>query len=335
MLNSEPYVLRKKVVIHRKDSKSPFSAKNAKVLPVGYHKIGSSINAVKEMTVNKEMLDTLMSSPALLGISSKQQDFVKLVTNYWNSLSVNVPEGGKQLEIGFRYNLSDESKREAIKSFKKNPDSDKLYEFSSNKDLCDVVEKYVREEDRWLYGTPIEPADYLLWRYCLNYRDVANTYADVKMSKKIRFYMHNEAEIKKIEKDLMQLKSKAGKLFYEIMDKPEVVEDYLYVLGKGGSLSIMDDLDKTKLLEQIFNNDPASLINASKDKLMDKKAFVEKCVAKGLLRRLPNSNIIVNASDNKPIGNNMQDAIAFLDAEANVMVRNELEGRLTALPASN
>lgn len=268
--------------------------------------------------------------PALLGIGNTQTDFRKRVNNYWDSLAVNIPENGKIMEIGFDYNITRSSTIKAISELK--DDKGESIKFKDNKHLANYIDAHIDEEFKHLYGVPINHADYLLWVYCLEYGDVANNITLRNKSDNIRFYIHNETEVKKIETAKFMLKKKAIKIYSEIIEDIEKVDKYLYALGYGSTIAITDDLDKFKLLEKEFNDHPEKIIEVSKDKQLDSRVFVEACIANGILRKLENSSVIVNSSDNKPIGGNMQDAMAFLALTDNVKIKNELEGRLNALP---
>lgn len=318
----------KKIIIYRKADASEFSKKNYKVLPVGVQKIGSSINAVNAITLHSDMLGELM--PSILGISKDQREFTKAVNMYWNSISVNIPDTGKQFEIGFIYDLKDTGKFANIKQLKGADGKPK--EFITDQQLADYVENYVPEDDKWMYGKPINTSDYLLWRYCLNYKAVANSPDTSHKSGDIRFYIHNENEIKKMEKDKFDIRKKAGQIYFDVIADPANVKLYLYALGKGSIIGTMDELDQAKLLESVYTNTPNDLIEASKDKQLKQKAYIEECITVGVLRRLTNSTVIVNASDNTPIGNNIDEAIAFLKVDTNAKLANEIEGRLRALP---
>ena len=322
--------INKKIIIYRKTDASEFSKKNYKVLPSGVQKVGSSINAVNAMMIHSDMLNELM--PLIIGMSSDEREFTKKVNSYWNSIAVNIPDTGKELEIGFIYNLVDSKK---LSNIKKIIGADgKVREFSTEQQLADYVENYIEEEDKWRYGTPIVPADYLLWRYCLNYKAVANSPDEQILGKSsdIRFYIHNEALIKKLEKDKFDIRSKAGKIYFDIISDSVKIKKYLYAMGKGAGVEAMDDIDRAKLLETIYLNTPIDLITIHKDKEIDMKAFIEECITAGVLRRLPNTDLIVNSTDNLTIGNNMMDAIAFLKSEVNAKLVNEITGRLKALP---
>jgi len=318
--------INKKVVIYRKADASEFSKRNHKVLPVGVNKIGSAINPIKAMTVHSDMMKELM--PDLLGVSKNAQTFEERVAAYWDSLAVNIPETGKDLEIGFIYDLRASSKIAAIGELK--GADDKVKKFPTEKQLADYVEDHVVEEDKWRYGKPIHAADYLLWRYCLGYKAVANDPSDYTINKSpdIRFYIHNEVDIKKAEKKGFETRTKAGAIYFDVISEPDKVKSYLFALGHGTGAIMTDELGRAKLLETIYLEKPQRLIDAKTDKQLEKKAYIEECIVHGILRRLPNSTVVVNASDNSAIGNNMEDAIVFLDQSENTKVANEIEGKL-------
>jgi len=322
--------VNKKIVIYRKSDANEFSKKNYKVLPTGNRKVGPSINAVNSILMHSDMLGELM--PKLIGMSKDDREFTKKTMMYWNSIAVNIPDTGKELEIGFVYDLRDSKKITEIEKIK--GADKKAKTFAGDKQLAEYVEEFIKEEDRWRYGVPINASDYLLWRYCLNYKAVANS-PDEKIlgkSSDIRFYIHNEDLIKKMEKQKFNLRAKAGKIFFDVIADAELIKKYLYAMGKGAGIETMDDIDKGKLLESVYLNTPAELVDIHKDKQIDMKAYIEECINANVLRRLPNTDIIVNSTDNNPIGNTMMDAIAYLNSDVNVKLANEIKGRLRAMP---
>lgn len=320
--------VNKKVVIYRTADANEFSKKNLKVLPIGANKIGSAMNSIKAMTVRSDMMASMM--PDILGVSSNAPEFTRAVANWWDSLAVNVADTGKPLEIGFIYDLRDSERVKAINELKGADDKPK--KFVTEQQLADYVESYIKEEDKWLYGKPINSADYLLWRYCLVYKAVANDPSNetIIKSNDIRFYIHNESDIKTAEKKQFEVRTKAGAIYFDVISDPAKVKEYLFALNHGATAIMTDELGRAKILEEIYLKQPQLLVDAKTDKQLSRKAYIEECIIHGILRRLPNSTVIVNASDNISIGNDMKDAIAFISAESNAKIANEIEGRLRA-----
>lgn len=320
----------KKITIFRKPEVSEFTKKNYKVLPYGRFNIGSAINPVSKIMSYTEEQSALM--PIIIGVSSTSSEWNRVLFNYWNSLSIFIPENGKQLEIGFNYSLTHPDCVKFIKDLKGADGKPKT--FSNDDDLADYVEKFIAEHEKWKYGRPINPADYMLWRYTLNYRKVANSLKEAENSTKIEFYIFDESEAKKIDDQNFEKRTKAGAIYYDLVRSADKVNDVLYYLQRGIELSGKTSIERAKILERVWQENPDLLLEAKNDPKLKEKAFIEECIAKGVLRRLPNSSMIVETDENTEVGTNLDDAIAFLNSEKNRAIKNSIEGRLRSLPVN-
>jgi len=321
------YEIKKPLKIFLKDNLSEFGVKNYAVLGDGRNKIGSSINAVRVITSSAEEQKALM--PYVIGISASSPDWNKRITDYWNGISVFVPSKGLELEVGYVYDLANSDCKKYIDTLK--GVDGKLKEFKTDEALAEYVEANIPENEKWKYGRPINTADYMLWRYCLNYRDVANDSTVANKSPKIRFYIFDETTVKQQKDKQFKDRLAAGSLYYKIVENIDKVVEYIYYCDRGHEIQLMDKNGKVQVLENIWQSNPNALLEASKDTQRKDKAFIKECIVKGILRKLPHTSIIVDSEDNKEIGGSIEDAIAFLNSETNKMVRNSIEGRLRGL----
>jgi hypothetical protein len=302
------------------------------------NKIGSSLrnrSVLRGLSFEEEKI----YMPTIIGFPSDAPNFQKACEEYWKDISVVVPppsdskfsDGGLELEVGFVYS----SKEAAEKG-----EAEATSEFTKFNDALEKGKEYNMKFDvRSKVGKPIELNDFVLWRYCLKYGRVANREQDIKKSRKIDFYMTNPQLELKLKKDTVQLRKDAYLAFAKISASPEKSANLFYVLEKERKEYVMktqvelnanEPTDVELLLEHVATKKPATFLKAAKDKNIEMRAFIARCIETGHLRRVPNTDRIIYG-DNEVIGSSTNDAIAFLMSEKeprNQQVRQELEAKL-------
>lgn len=326
------YRIEKQISIRWKISNSSYKVANKDILVEDYRRIGSSTSAVNAMISKGDEMKSLM--PVVLGRSVDSPDFEKQVHNYWNSLAYDVPDGGKDLQIGFGYDFStqDSKRKDSITQLIKSAKETHNYEIKDDVSLANYCDKYIVEEYKYRYGTPLEISDYLIWRYCLNYSHVANNVDDVDKSGKIRFYLFSEDEARKKNEAKHEANLKAMQLYLEVIKDEALVDNILYIDGKASDIKSPLST-KSMILKTIYEANPSKFINICSDTNLKIKASIEKLIVGNILRRLPNTQIIVDSTDSSVvIGNNIDDAIAFFNNEFNKQKVNEYYTKYKGLP---
>lgn len=358
---------RKVKLIWRRNLSS-YAETNKKVLVDDIRKIGSSITAVNKMVSSGEEMRTYLKS--MIGVSPTSSDWDKAVNHYWNSLSVPIPAYEKELEIGFVYDITDPEIAKTVKAINDGlPEKDRL---KTDADLANfiqarldrVIEDYKQkvldaaklpdensrskalnmlyntkweqtisiESDHYKVGRPINLEHYLLWRYCLAYRDVANEMSAVEKSPAIRFYLHSEAEAKAEKERKNAIEKNRMAAFLKISSDAAKVDNILYAAGMGEEVKAFDEVDKVLKLQQFSETNSAKFVALSEDPNLSKKAKIEKYIVHGILRRLPNTEIVVDASDPSVIvGNNVSECISFFADSTNKAVVSEYEAKFKGL----
>jgi len=317
------FTIKKKISIFRVPRATEYAAKNFKVLDDGHQKIGSSITGVRAMTAcDNEMAAYL---PKIIGVSPNSQDWGSKMDNYWESLSIPIPEHGLDLEVGFAYDETLPASKALI---------------NANKDVCTNVETFAQfvdakipDCDKYKYGIPINIGQFILFRYCANYKPVANNIDDVEKSKDIKFYFVDQSYMDTRAEKLLRLRDKAGLAYYSVVGKVEEIKTLLYAMGRGYETEGKNETQLTMLLERIRNEEPQLLIDAHADATLGNKAFIERCIVRGLLNRQVNSTIIQVAADNTILGNTIDEAVVALASAANAVTLNTLQLALKAIPA--
>lgn len=305
--------INKKATIQWKLNPSYFKNANKENLSEPRRYLGSAKRAVDSMLAKGELLRDLM--PNILGLdpNSNSSNWTSAVKNYWDSLSVIIRPEGKELDLSFTYSV-DSNKPEVVKLVE-------TKKIKSDQDLVDYVNgtkngvRVVDEEDKFRYGTPISPEDYLLWLYTLNYKDVANTMEDVNKSKDIRFYVEFEGDVEQIKRESFLKSKKASELFSQLIKNEEQVDNMIYMFDEDPSTFELP-VDKQIFIQSKALTDTDKFISYCEDKSLDTKALIERLIKKGVLNRLVNTQIIVDADDPEfVIGNTSHEALLFFKSD--------------------
>lgn len=276
-------------------------------------RLGSVQGAVNKILIEHEqMLKVLM--PTIVNTSPDDQTWYKKVSTYWHSFSLNVPVGGKELERGFNFSLTDASRRTAIQDLIKIAKEKKI-EVKTDEDLRDYVLKEIPEFEKYKYASPINTNDYLTWVFCLGNRKVANKSEFIEKSTNIEFVLIDPKDIENTRRTQHILSIEATKKYLEVLTDRTKVKDILYI--KGENASIIDDLDIDAKLKMFADNSPKQFLTIVNDPTMTTRAKIERYCIVGILKRLSNSSIIVDGLDNGiVIGNTVEEAVAYFNSES-------------------
>ena len=361
-----------------KTNPSAYIKANKEVIVPGNKIIGSSVTAVNKMISLSNELKVLM--PDIIGLASTSPDWDKMVARYWNSLSEPINPVGKTLQTGFVYDITSADKQAYIIAVNeqlrltnkpqlktdedlKNYIYDRLEKTNdaydaavlaanklSEKDKDDALKaaydaKYnsiwAIEGDHYKVGMPIVPFEYLLWKYCLVFGEVANEFAFADKSTKIRFYLSSEDAQKELEKRKLKTKEQAMSAYLNIISSRKKVIDILFAMDKGSTINQLakdhtkkEDLDLHLhiLLQSEMEKDPTKFISMSSDKNVATKGLIEKYIAYNILKRLQGTNIIVDYADSsKIVGNDLEAAVTFFSNQENAATISEYETRFKDL----
>ena len=94
----------RKIEIRWVSNPSVFEKINSKIINKSFRKLGSSVTAVEAIISNFSEIEAIM--PNVLNISVSSPEFKRMVKVYFDSLTVDVPESGKPLEIGFIFDAN-------------------------------------------------------------------------------------------------------------------------------------------------------------------------------------------------------------------------------------
>jgi len=363
-------IINKTIYLHWKNTQTPYALANKDVLYEPVRVLGTTRSASLKMISYSEEMKEFMNE--VLGLSNTSPDWDKTLAAYWHSLSVDIPVGGKALEIGFVWDVTLASKKEHIDRFNSNVDdgskikttddaaayfekaSKKITDDYSNlllkaNNISDEKEKdkYIStiykqkyeavenlEKLKYKFGTPINIADYLLYRYALIHSDVANEFALVGKSNNIRFYLHSEEDIKQAKEEIRMLSRKRMEALMEVIKDSDKVENLLYAVGLGSKITNADATDRDIAITEYSEKNPKAFIANASNPNLDTIGLIEKYIERNVLKRLEGSTIIVDSNNPAVIvGNDMKEAITFFKNEKdNKQILSEFKARYLGLP---
>ncbi len=292
-----------KIFLRRKPLTTSFYKKNQESVDEGNWKIGASIrnnDVCRGLTFDEEE----KFLPQLLGVQPKNDNWQKVTSEYWNSISKNVPEIGIELEIGFLYKTEEDAK----------------------------LGENCKEEDKFKYGFPLVVVDYILYRYCLVYSHVANSINDVNKSLNIRFYLHSKAAEIKASSDTLKLKNKAYSLYLETLANRTKVENLIRLFDK--YTNDLGDEEQDIILSELATTQPAKFISYATDKTLEMKSFILSCIFGQKLKRIENTETIMYG-ETTLIGHTLDEAVANLNSEKMVQILNTLKIQMGVVKAKD
>ena len=304
--------ISRKVTLLKKNKNNSFQMANVKVIDANGNPeiIGTTVTAVAAMTSNDEEMKMVL--PELIGISENSPDWAKEVKNYWNSICVYVTGAGKQLEIGFTYDFDDSDPRRA--KYITNAgvkDEDGLITYCNAKLTKDpTFYKFM-----YRYATPLNKEDYLLYRYCMGYRDVANHHNNVDTHAHIRIYIFDEEVQKRIVAEDSKIKRESIIKLSELYSKRDALLDVLYVFESDAVTQ--DETSQDIAIELIASGTPVEFLATVKDKNITNKAMIQKYIRAGILKKVPLGTTILDGDSGDPIGKDLDEALLWIKTPTN------------------
>ena len=329
-----PYTDRRTVTIGLVRNYSLYRRVNDKALPNRRDFIGSSINSSATLSSNKTEIEAYF--PALLGVAPNSPEFITRVKNYLNNIQVPIDELGKTFDCSFIYN----TKRDYLNIIKKEEAIEEKYQAVSKNNLRllkealkeKIYELNLLESSKCLIGRPVNVTDYILYRHCLLYNDVAKELAFINSDPSIRFYFKDDKKEKDKARKLRLQANKAKQNFIAcIADNTLFEAMYIqYCLTKGLpiiSALAEDDIVKEQNLDKFSTEDPTKFNKLYENKDLRLIGTIEKLIARGELVRIPHSQNIVT-SEGQFIGANINEVVSWFKDPENTSIVNAYYNKL-------
>ena len=332
-LNKE-YIDNRTIIISLVHNYSNYRKVNMKVLGQRKETIGSSITSCRVLSSNAGEVNAYF--PALVGLSPNHADFTSRVKAWLSNIQFVVNENDVPLDISFVYN----TKKDYL-DFKKKEDAiDEDYAKVDRTNLSaikDAIKKRVNalntlESEKYKVGHPVNLEQYIIYRHCLLYRDVAKDTAIVNSDPSVRFYIKDEAKEVEKQKKLTEYRMQAMRNFIELNASP-TKRNAVYiaiVASRNENVSealIKTDSEKTSYLMDYVNTHPDKFNKLFADKNITTRAFIETLIVRGELVR-SEFNQQISTADGTLIGSNMNGAIAFFNNPDNKDMKELYENKL-------
>lgn len=332
-LNKE-YVDKRTIVISLVHNYSNYRKVNMKVLGQRKETIGSSITSCRVLSSNAGEVNAYF--PALVGLSPNHADFTSRVKAWLSNIQFVVNENDVPLDISFVYN----TKKDYL-DFKKKEDAiDEDYAKVDRTNLSaikEAIKKRVNalntlESEKYKVGHPVNLEQYIIYRHCLLYRDVAKDTAIVNSDPSVRFYIKDEAKEAEKQKKLTEYRMQAMRNFIELNASP-TKRNAVYiaiVASRNENVSealIKTDSEKTSYLMDYVNTHPDKFNKLFADKNITTRAFIETLIVRGELVR-SEFNQQISTADGTLIGSNMNGAVAFFNNPDNKDIKELYENKL-------
>lgn len=331
---NQPYVDKKTITISLVKNYSFFRKANDKTMEKRNEFIGSSVYSSQILSSSKGEVETYF--PSLIGISISDPKFVQGVKEWLNNIQVRVDELGKELDVTFIYNSKKDyykisEEEEAIENRFKSVNRNNL------KELKIALERKIKElnaleSTKYLYGRPQNVADYLLYRHCLLYKDIAKDVALINSDRNIRFYFRDNKKEEEMQIKLRNEINTAKRNYVMLCGNDEMFDNVYIQYCIFNNLAIIPALQESKLikennLDKFSISEPAKFNRICNDKDLVIKSNIERLIAVGIFNRHPHSQNIVSAEGDF-IGANMKEAVDYFKNPAN---ENIVDGYLTKL----
>lgn len=331
-LNS-PYTDKRTVTIAPVQQFSAYRRANIKSMPPRRNIIGSSISSTRILSSNKDEVEKYF--PQIIGISPNNPEFVTRVKAYLSNISFNVQDAGSTLNISFTYDkkkdyLTIKEKEEKINAKRESVARNNT---AAIKEAVKVWTQEINdlESEKAKYGHPDNIEEYLLYRHCLLYRDVAKDISLINSDSSLRFYIRDENKEAERAKRLVDERRKAMRNFLalESSDKKRNAVFIQMTVNNGGNIAeaMMKTPDQqVSALMTYLNDSPDKFNDLFEDKNVEMKSFIEALIARGELIR-PEYNQQISTADGTFIGSNMNEAVAYFNNPTNKSVLEAMQNK--------
>ncbi len=312
-----PYLDERSITISLVKNYSLFRKANDKSMPKRKDYIGSSVKSSRELTSNSDEINAYF--PSIVGVSSNDPSFLQRVKQYLNNIRVGVDELGRTFNTSFQYNR----KRDWYNIHKQEEEIENEYNSINRNNIKLLKDGLVRkikklndlERTKYQYGYPTNIEDYIMYRHCLLYNDVAKDIALINSDANIRFYFKDDKkEYDKAKKYRIEI-NKAKANYVACLADNELFDaiymQYCTVAGLPVISSLgKDRLDKEIELDKFSETEPIKFNRIYNNKDVKLISKIELLIARGELIRSPyNQNI--TSTDGEFIGSNITEAVSY------------------------
>ncbi len=329
------YIDKRSVVIAAITNYSAYRKMNIAALEAPTLIIGSSVNSCRKLMANKDEIAAYY--PELTGIASNHPDFITRVKSYLNNIRVIVdPTKGKVLNTTFVF----KHKRDYL-AFKKEEDRilnayDK-FDRNNPSELYKAANRRDDELNRLYstlheYGYPENITDFIIYRHCILYSEVAKDTSFINNNPNVRFYIKDVAKEKDKETKRIAERKTAMTNVINLFASPTktIAVAVSIATYKNSNITLLLEKDNSEIEKYIMDfatENPSKFNKMFTDKNLEVKAFIETLISRGELIRAE-LNQQISTPDGQFIGANVNEAIAFFANPENAPLKSRLEAKL-------
>ena len=328
------YIDQKEIIISLVHNYSNYRKANMKVLGQRSEIIGSSINSCRLLSSNKGEVEAYF--PGIVGLSPNHPDFTTRVVNWLSNIQFAINSDDAKLDASFIYN----HKRDYLEFAKKEAMINATFDKVNKANLAAVKDALKRKIDalhnlestKYKYGHPNNLIEYLMYRHCLLYHDVAKDPSLINSDPTLRFYIKDASKEAEKQKKLIRERKIAMQSFISLSTEDSKFDSVFIqiVRVQGGNLfelNMLSRLEKEDYVMKFVNSNPDKFNKIVSDKKLAIRSFIELLIARGELVR-GEFNQQISTSDGTFIGSNMGEAIAYFESPANASVKSMYENKL-------
>lgn len=327
------------VFINWKLNPTAFEIINTKAYRKDVMSLSSAVKPSNNMASRDLEMRLLLAEELGASPDATSNNWQALVQNYWDDFYLEVPRTGFKLDTSLIFDINDFKRKDYIAKYIKDNIKEKSDSEDFEKIVANHIKEHVLEEEITRYLIPVNIKQYLAWRYALISSRVANNASLMNKSSKIDFYLTDEDSIRKSRMAENEKRVKAISLYTKLVSKSSASSLINILIGLKKVLTLSDikklkdvETDIQPLLLEVATSNPDKFIKISEDKSLTKRSQVRKFQMAGLIRKLPNSTVIVDSSDPSIVlGNTENEAISFLANSVNSAYLNELTLKFKSL----
>lgn len=331
---TRPYEDKSSVTIALVENYSLYRKVNRVSLPKRVDYIGSCIESSRRLSANKVEAEKYF--PNVIGIMPNHENFLTRVKQYLNNIRIAVDEQGVTFDTSFRYDhkadyLKVQAELEEIEkrynSVNRNNTAELRKALKAKIDAIDAVERKKAE-----YGYPLNVEDYLMYRHCLLYNDVAKDMAFINGEQNIRFYIKDNKKEEERKRKQHELANKALQNYVVLLGDSSLFDavyvQYCVINNKPILNSLLKDVvDREVELRKFATDYPDKFNKIYSNKDVRIIADIELLIARGeLIKSDYNQNI--TTPDGVLIGANMNEALAWFKNTENISAVNAYKNKL-------
>ena len=331
---TRPYEDISSVTIALVENYSLYRKVNRVSLPKRVDYIGSCIESSRRLSANKVEAEKYF--PNVIGIMPNHENFLTRVKQYLNNIRIAVDEQGVTFDTSFRYDhkadyLKVQAELEEIEkrynSVNRNNTAELRKALKAKIDAIDAVERKKAE-----YGYPLNVEDYLMYRHCLLYNDVAKDMAFINGEQNIRFYIKDNKKEEERKRKQHELANKALQNYVVLLSDSSLFDavyvQYCVINNKPILTSLLKDVvDREVELRKFATDYPDKFNKIYSNKDVRIISDIELLIARGeLIKSDYNQNI--TTPDGVLIGANMNEALAWFKNTENISAVNAYKNKL-------